>query len=120
MEVGSLVKANNNFDDVRKEWPQYPYPIKDQILTIKTMVKHHKWGINKNTYKFYLLTFEEMETFPLCHRNFDEIQPPMDLSKLMAETETITHTNIEQNGKKETNNRKDREARSFKAHHRGY
>lgn len=84
MQVGSLVETIVDFNDVKAKWPYYNYPNKGDILAIKTMHKHHKWGINKKTYKFYLLTFEEMITFPLADINFRELQPPMDLTSIVA------------------------------------
>lgn len=101
MQVGSIVESQSNFDDVRNVWTDYDYPVMKQVLTVKTMTKHPRWGINKNTYKFYLLTFEEMETYPLCDKHFLELQPPMDLSELMKETESIKHTKREPNASKE-------------------
>jgi len=79
MQVGSIVQSKSNFDDVRIIW-NLPYPVMNQILTVETMIKHPKWYQRGIAFKFYLLTFEEMYTMPLCHRNFVELQPPMDLS----------------------------------------
>jgi hypothetical protein len=68
MKVGSLVEAIDNFDDVRALW-NLPYPHKGDRLTVTTIEKHP-------FHDFYLLTFEEMWTFPLCDRNFIELEIP--------------------------------------------
>ena len=88
MKVGSLVEAQHDFDDVRKEWG-LPYPYKGNILTVSHMEKHHavRGG--------FLLWFEELDLpTGLSDKqvdgtwNFKELLPPeqqIDANKLVED-----------------------------------
>lgn len=87
MQVGSLVIATNNFTGVRKTWG-LNYPYKNDILTISFIKEYAKGDMVGS--KHVLLYFIELDLpCGLCSKNFREIQPPMDLTNLIKETDLI-------------------------------
>lgn len=90
MKVGSLVTPKHNFDEAKSNWPMLNYPNKGDILTVSTMKRHPKCN-------GFMLTFEEAHyaVDGLYHKNFLEVQPPMDLTKLLTESLTQTELNVE-------------------------
>jgi len=82
MQIGSLVQAIEDFDDVRRDWG-FNYPNKGDILTI-TDIEPYTFGDMAKQKKYVMLYFEELRLpLGICSRCFREVQPPMDLSELM-------------------------------------
>lgn len=66
MKIGSLVVCIYQFSREKGVW-NFEYPNKGDVLTIKTIIPHHRHDFN-------MLTFEEFQTVPLCADRFREIK----------------------------------------------
>ena len=80
---GEKVVCIGDFSDVRKIW-RFKYPVKNDVLTIKSCVKHQQ-------YTFWLLKFmeyttEEQPTTGYCDLNFRKIEEVEEIEFMKLET----------------------------------
>lgn len=89
MQIGSLVKCVNSFEDLRDEWG-FDYPVVGEVLTVSDIQRHPTPDVD--ALGIVLLFFEEHHLpFGVCDKqvdgtvNFIELIPPISVEEEVME-----------------------------------
>lgn len=80
MKIGSLVECITDFSSLKKQWPQFNFPSKNDILVVSQINKHLAFGFN-------LISFEEFYHPTGIHeKHFRELDiPEINLEDLLQQ-----------------------------------